>query len=284
MSEKAAITGDYVPGFVPPAKELVRRIVAPMKLYCDPVFIGLDDIDPSRPALYVTNHNVIGVLDGTLWASELYLQKDVFCRSLVDDIHYVLPGWRDIGTGLMGFVRGSRENCDAMMEAGESIIVYPGGGREVCKRKHERHHLTWKNRTGFARMAINHGYDIITVAQVGADDAFDIVADTEDIMGSRFGKWLTDTGLAKHFKNGDTFPPLVRGIGPTLFPRPERQYIQFGERIGTTDYAGLGNDKEALWELRSKVENQLELHMLRLRIMKLEMDEKTGLRALLNRL
>jgi hypothetical protein len=32
------------------------------------------------------------------------------------------------------------------------------------------------------------------------------------------------------------------------------------------------------------VENQLELQMLRLRIMKLEMDEKTGLRALLNRL
>lgn len=284
MSNKAPVFGDYQPGFIPPSKEVVRGIAAPMRLYCDPVFIGLKDLDSSRPALYVTNHNVLGVLDGVLWASELYLEKDVFCRSLVDDFHYLLPGWRDIGSKLMGFVRGSRENCHAMMDAGESIIVYPGGGRETCKRKSELHHLTWKKRTGFARMAIEHGYDIITVAQVGADDAYDIVADTDDIMQSKFGQWLTKTGLSKYFKDGDTFPPIVRGLGPTLFPRPERQYIHYGERISTVEYAGKEDDKEVLWDLRSRVENQLELQMLRLRIMKLEMDEKTGLRALLNRL
>ncbi len=285
MADQDFRVGDYTPGFIPPSKDVVRRIIAPFKLYLDPVFIGLDDLDASRPALYVTNHNVIGVLDGTLWAAELYLRKDVFCRSLVDDFHYRLPGWRDLGSNVMGFVRGSRENCDAMMEAGENIIVYPGGGRETCKRKSELHQLTWKDRTGFARMAIKHGYDIITVAQVGADDAYDIVADTDDIMDSKFGSWLKSSGLAaKFFKDGETFPPLVRGLGPTLIPRPERQYIHYGERISTSAYAGREADKEAQWELRSLVENQLELQMLRLRIMKLEMDEKTGLRALLNRL
>jgi 1-acyl-sn-glycerol-3-phosphate acyltransferase len=285
MAEDKSQLGDYVTGFQPPSKDFVRRLTAAARIYFDPVFVGLDAMDASRPALYVTNHNVTGTLDGVLWASELYLVKDIFCRSLVDDFHYKIPGWRDLGANVMGFVRGSRENCDAMMEHGEHIIVYPGGARETCKRKGEQHGLTWKERTGFARMAIRHGYDIITVAQVGADDAFDIVADTEDIMGSRFGQWLKSSGLAdKFFKGGDTFPPLVRGIGPTLLPRPERQFCGFGNRISTTAYAGRADDKEALWELRTIVEQQMELDMLKLRIMKLEQTEKTGLRALLNSL
>lgn len=285
MADNDTHLGDYYVGFEPPSKDLVRRVTTPARIYFDPVFVGLDAMDASRPALYVTNHNVTGTLDGVLWASELYLTKDIFCRSLVDDFHYRIPGWRDLGAKLMGFVRGSRENCDAMMENGEHIIVYPGGARETCKRKGEEHSITWKERTGFARMAIKHGYDIITVAQVGADDAFDIVADTDEIMDSRFGKWLKSSGIAgKFFKDGDTFPPLVRGIGPTLFPRPERQYCGYGNRISTTEYAGCEDDKEALWELRTRVEHQMELDMLKLRIMKVEQDEKTGLRALLNSL
>lgn len=277
--------GDYTPGFEPPSKDFVRRVTTPARIYFDPVFVGLDEMDPSRPALYVTNHNVTGTLDGVLWASELYLTKGIYCRSLVDDFHYKIPGWRDLGAKLMGFVRGSRENCDAMMENGEHIIVYPGGAREACKRKGEEHSVTWKERTGFARMAIKHGYDIITVAQVGADDSFDILADTDEIMDSRFGQWLKSSGIAaKFFRDGDTVPPLVRGIGPTLIPRPERQYCKLGSRISTTEYAGREGDKEALWDLRTRVEQQMELDMLKLRITKIEQDEKTGLRALLNSL
>jgi len=285
MTDQTTPLGDYTPDFERPSKDLVRNITAGARLYFDPQFVGLEEVDASKPALYVTHHNVTGTLDGVFWAAELYLVKDIFCRSLVDDLHYKIPGWRNISAQLMGFVRGSRENCDAMMEAGENIIVYPGGARETCKRKGEAHQLTWKQRTGFARMAIEHGYDIITVAQVGADDSFDIIADSDEIMESRFGQWLKSSGIAgKFFKDGDTFPPLVRGIGPTLIPRPERQYISYGSRISTTEYAGKGDDKETLWELRTKVENQLEMQILQLRIKKLEEDKKTGLRAFLNRL
>jgi hypothetical protein len=38
------------------------------------------------------------------------------------------------------------------------VLVFPGGGREVTKRKGEAHKVIWKERTGFARMAIEHGY------------------------------------------------------------------------------------------------------------------------------
>ena len=37
------------------------------------------------------------------------------------------------------------------MERGEAILVFPGGGREVMKRKDEDYVLIWKERLGFVR-------------------------------------------------------------------------------------------------------------------------------------
>lgn len=39
-------------------------------------------------------------------------------------------------------------------------------------------------------------------------------------------------------------PPLLRGIGPTLIPRPQRMYLRFGAPIDTTAPAGAD---EAAW-------------------------------------
>ncbi len=275
--------GDYDPNFIPPSPEFVSNLTAIGRAYFQPQFFGMENLDADKPAMYVTNHNVLGVLDGTLWAAEMYVEKGIFARSLVDDLHYMLPGWRDLAAKV-GFVKGSRENCALMMEHGEHIMVYPGGGRETCKRKGEKYKLTWKKRTGFARMAIESGYDIITVAQVGQEDSYDIVMDGDELMESKFGGWLKEKGIAeKYLKDGDTMFPLVRGIGPTMIPRPERQYYAFGPRISTKEYEGK-TDQETRWALRERVELQLELDMTRMRIKKLQDGEGSWWRGLLNRL
>lgn len=275
--------GNYDPEFTPPSKDFVRNLTALARFYFNPEFHGLEHLDKEKPALYVTNHSVLGALDGTLWAAEMYLQKDIFVRSLVDDMHYLMPGWREVSSKI-GFVRGRRENCASMMQHGEHIMVYPGGGRESFKRKGEQYQLTWKERTGFARMAIEHGYDIITVAQVGQEEAFDIVLDGDELMETSFGRWLQEEGIAtKYLKDGESMPPLVRGVGPTFLPRPERQFYAFGQRISTKEYEGQ-TDEDTLWALREKVKLQLELDMTRMRILKLENADGNWLRNLLNRL
>lgn len=276
--------GDYTPGFEPPSKEFVQSVTALGRAYFQPQFFGLENVNADKPAMYVTNHSVLGALDGTLWAAELYLEKDIYCRSLVDDLHYMMPGWRDLAPKV-GFVRGSRENCTAMMEDNQHIMVYPGGGRETCKRKGEKYKLTWKKRTGFARMAIQHGYDIVTVAQVGQEDAYDILWDGDEIMDTQFGDWLRDKGIAeKYLKDGDTVFPIARGIGPTPIPKPEKQYYAFGSRISTKEYEGK-TDEETLWEVRNKVEMQLELDITKMRIKKLEESKDDNwFRSLLNSL
>ena len=50
------------------------------------------------------------------------------------------------------------------------MLVFPGSGREVTKRKGEAYKVIWKERTGFARMAIEHGYPITPFASVGPEE------------------------------------------------------------------------------------------------------------------
>ena len=108
--------------------------------------------------------------------------------------------------------------------------------------------------------------------------------DADELMDTKFGDWLKEKGIAdKYLKGGDTMFPLVRGIGPTMLPRPEKQYYAFGQRITTKQYEGK-IDEDTLWKLREKVELQLELDMTRMRIQKLEDGHGGWFRGLLNRL
>ena len=158
-----------------------------------------------------------------------------------------------------GTVEGNHQNCNRLMDAGEHILVYPGGGREVAKRKGEQHRLEWKTRTGFARMAMEHGYPIIPVASVGADDTYDIHYDAYDFKASKLGqRILENKSLNKLLRNGDLFMPLSTGLGFTPLPRPERFYFAFGKPIETAHLAALADDKEAQWKLRKQVMESLE--------------------------
>lgn len=241
--------------FEPPTLEFVMKTTDPLRKYFTPEFQGLEHVDKDKPALYVHNHTVIGLFDGQLIGAELYKEKGVFMRSLVDNIHMEIPFWRDVIKSIGGSVRGSRENCAELMRRKEHILVFPGGGREVCKKKGEKYKLTWKNRTGFARMAMEYGYPIIPIVGVGGDDVYDIVFDSEDVMNSAVGKFLKKTGIAQKFlKNGEHIPPLVRGVGPTFFPKPVKFYYAIGEPIDTTRFAGQHEDKDLQMQVRQEVE------------------------------
>lgn len=235
---------------------------AMQRAYFKPVFLGLDAVDLSRPALWVGNHTLYGLLDAPLLANEL-MARGTRLYSLGDRGHFKVPGWRALLEG-GGVVEGSPENCTRLMSEGKHVLVFPGGAREVMKRKGENYALVWKQRTGFARMAIKHGYDIQPFAAVGADEAFEILFDANDVKASRMWRWLSaSNNVSRLTRNGDAIPPLVKGIGPTLIPRPQRFYFGFGPRISVTEFKGLPANQETLMALREKVaasiESQLDL-------------------------
>jgi 1-acyl-sn-glycerol-3-phosphate acyltransferase len=242
--------------FDPPSQEFAALFIKPFKQYFTPEFHGIEEVDASRPAMYVSNHAVTGVLDGYPFAIELYVQKGIFLRALADSNHFKIPFWRDMIGKRLGAVEASRENCAAIMERGESLLVFPGGTREVCKKKDEAYELKWQDRTGFVRMAMKYGYDIIPVAAVGAEDAYTVTKDANDILDNSWaGKILKQTGLAHTlFKDGDLLPPFVKGWGNTILPKPVKLYFSFGKRISTKKYKALSEDHETQELIKSKVE------------------------------
>ena len=235
--------------------EKLLQLTAPMRAYFSPRFFGMDNIDPAKPSLFVGNHPLFA-LDYPLMAAEIYFKKGIVLRSLGDHWHFKIPVWGKL-VSILGAVDGTPENCSQLMNAGEHIVVFPGGGREAFKRKGEAHQLIWKKRMGFARMAIQHGYQIIPFASKGADNVYSILLDGKDVMASPLGRLFDVTGFTKILRGGDMIPPIVRGVGPTLLPRPERLYFSFGEPIETKRFGGNYEDKDALVTLRKEVEDAL---------------------------
>lgn len=252
------------PDFTFPSRASLRRYTALARVWFAPQFLGLWELDLERPALFVGNHTLFGLTDVPLMVEHLYTQYGVVLRSLGDRGHFQIPIWGDV-LRRHGMVLGDPKVCSELMQANQHILVFPGGGREVMRRKNESYSLLWKQRTGFARLAIEHGYDIIPFGSVGPNESYRILLDANDMLKN--GKVLSlakRTGLFKATRDGELIPPLVRGIGPTLLPRPQRYYFGFGQRISTEHLQGQHNDKEAVWAMRETVATAIREQIERL--------------------
>lgn len=243
--------------FRPPSLRTMARVTALQRRYFAATLEGAENVDPQRPGLFVGNHALMGVLDSPLFVYELYRQTGVFPRSLGDHFHFPTPVWGKLVTRF-GAVPGTRENCRRLMESGQHVLVFPGGAREVAKRRDEINKLVWKKRTGFVYMAIEQGFDIIPFASLGCDEAYDIVYDGDDFANGWLGKRLLGNDKVNSLmRGGDLFMPLVKGIGPTLLPKAEPFHFSIGKPIPTAHLQGQENDPAVLWQLREKVSDAI---------------------------
>jgi 1-acyl-sn-glycerol-3-phosphate acyltransferase len=235
------------------ALAVVRALLAPWRWLTGPKFLGLENIPGGEPVLLAGNHTLEGMLDLPLMVLGLWEERQVFAHGMADHIHFQVPGWRDFLRSF-GAVDGTRENCRTLMRARESILIYPGGAREVFKRKGEKYRLLWEGRTGFARLAIEHGYPIVPFAAVGAEECYDILVDAGDLLA------LPVIGdiLRRFVPRVDVLPPLVRGAALSPLPRPERFYFWFGTPIETRPYHAHADDPAAHLAVRERVQRAVE--------------------------
>ena len=255
-----------------------------LRWYFAPEYLHLERADPARPTLFVGNHSVFGVLDVLLFADGLYRERGISLRMLADRNHFKLPLWRDF-VEQTGAVLGTRANCAALMRRGEHILVFPGGAREVFKHKGEAYRLIWKERYGFVQLAVEHGYSITPYATIGAEEAFDVLLDSSDYMATPLGRYLRQSGIAdRYLRGGEEFPPVVRGLGLTALPRPERLYFSIGKPIATGRYEGKAGDPALLRRLRERVRRALERLIAELQEHRARDTRQGTLRRVLNRL
>src|SRR5271166_72635 len=110
--------------FKPPPLAMLRLWLAPTRAWHQPSFIGVEQVDPSRPTMFVGNHTLYGVQDVPHILYELRRVHGIFPRTLSDRVHFEVPVWRELLTAF-GCVEGTRENCSALMRAGQHLMVFP---------------------------------------------------------------------------------------------------------------------------------------------------------------
>ncbi|AYA68350.1 glycerol acyltransferase [Acinetobacter sp. WCHA55] len=233
----------------------IKRLSALSKVYFTPTFIGAEQLDASQPAMYVGNHSLYGVLDSPMLIDYLYNEHQVAVVSIADHSHFYLPLWRSV-VKKFGAVDGVPAYVREAMQQGYSILVFPGGGREVLKREGEQYQLIWKQRYGFLKLAQEFGYDIVPFSALGGDEVFDIGFDANKVVQHQyFQELLQVPQLNRLLRKGDVVPSLPKHLIPKrlpfyfkFMPRQSLMHIenleqlqQFRDQIAAEIYTGLAD-------------------------------------------
>lgn len=228
---------------------LIRLGSMLQRFYFKPTFLGIEHIHPDRPAMYVGNHTIYGVLDSPILIDYLYTEHKIAVVSLGDHMHFKVPIWRKMVEN-MGAIDGLRENARQAMRSGYSILVFPGGGREVVKRKGEEYQLIWKQRYGFLELAKEYNYDIAPFVALGGDDVFDLAYDANVLLEQKwFQKILNIPSMAKLLRKGEIIPSIPKNLIPKRIPF----YFKFLPRVSTDEISNI----EQLHAFRQRLEDTL---------------------------
>lgn len=239
----------------------VRRVVdtvlggiGPLMDLYRPYVDGLDTLPRDGRFLLVGNHTQGG---GEALLIPYFVRQEIGTRvrPLAERMMGKLPPPFGDVFAAYGAVVGSPESASELMRHDETVLVFPGGGRELSKFKGEENTLRWQGRAGFARVSVQNSYPIVPVALIGGDDVYrSLITRT-----SRLGQLSLSAG-EKLAGRSDMAPPLTLGIGPTVIPRPQRMYLRFAPPIETAKPARISHDKWVT-TVKGKTQESLEQAM-----------------------
>ena len=245
-----------------------------IKSLFDPVLMGEENL-PDKPCLFVGNHSLFA-LDGWVLGPVFMRELGRFPRAMGDK--FLFANDKVANTILRaGGVMGHPDVCAALMEAGEDLLVFPGGAHEAVKPARDMYELQWKERYGFVKLAAKHGYTIMPFGMVGPDEFYGHLMEGEDLPDSVLGQLLKRLGVINDNTRPDMLPPIPVGALGTLFPKPQRCYIGLGEPIDLAHMKGKNPTKPQREKIRAQVAEQIETQLAELLFARAQNKGKEGL-------
>lgn len=133
---------------------------------------GLDKIPAEGPVLLVGNHSGgTMIADTFVFAQAFYDHFGAGRRfyQLAHDLVFKVPGLRTL-VQRYGTVPASPENMARALEREAALLVYPGGDQETFRPTWESDRIDFAGRTGFVRLALEHGVPIVPVVAIGGQE------------------------------------------------------------------------------------------------------------------
>ncbi|XP_073962807.1 DGAT1/2-independent enzyme synthesizing storage lipids isoform X2 [Choristoneura fumiferana] len=129
---------------------------------------GMENI-PQGPFLVIYYHGALPI-DMYYFIARMLLFKRLQIHTVADRFMFKIPGWKTLLEGLH-VIPGTVGECTAVLRNGSPLAISPGGVYEAQFGDH-RYQLHWKNRLGFARVAIEAKVPIVPMVTRNVREAF----------------------------------------------------------------------------------------------------------------
>ena len=206
------------------------------------------------------NHQLYG-FDGPLLVEEFVRERRRYVRPMVfppllaevsplAPFPYPLPGTKET-FDRFGAVPVSARSLFKSLAANETVLLFPGGAREVFKRKGEEYTLFWPDDPDLVRLAARCNATLLPFSGIGGDESFTIALDSDELLAApAVGDFFQErVGGMPSLVEDDVFVPPFGAI------TPQRHYFLFGEPIAT---AGVDPaDREAVAAVYSELKRQV---------------------------
>lgn len=192
----------------------IAPILSGLRIYHKHTVVGKNHIPERGAAIVAVNHSLASY-DIALLMAAIYEYVNRVPRSLIDRLFYKIPGLGPIMESF-GSAEGNHGNAVKLLEAGELLVLAPGGMRESLRPSTERYKVIWDNRKGFIRLAIETSTPIILAACPSADDLY-------DVFPSHVTAWAYKTLKVPLF--------FAKGLGYSPLPKPARLTHYLSEPI-----------------------------------------------------
>jgi 1-acyl-sn-glycerol-3-phosphate acyltransferase len=220
----------------------IRRTLPALRLWSEAYFRaevrGLEHIPPDGPVLLVGNHS-----GGTLIADTFVFAQSFYdhfgatrpFHQLAHDLVFKVPGVRAM-LSRYGTVPASPENMKRALERDAALLVYPGGDHETYRPSWESSDIDFAGRTGFVKLALEHGCPVVPVVAIGGQETALFLGQGRDLAS----RLRLDRLLRLKVLPAQVAPPFGLTVLdlPGRIPLPAKITVQvlppidLGERLG----------------------------------------------------
>ena len=156
--------------------DYIRKTLPALRMFADVYHRaevrGLRNVPREGPALLVGNHSGGTLISDTfVFAQAFYDHFGPLRRfhQLAHDLVFTIPGVR-ASLSRFGTVAASPANMERALGLEAALLVYPGGDHETYRPSWESAKIDFAGRTGFVRLALEHGCPIVPVVAIGGQE------------------------------------------------------------------------------------------------------------------